>query len=31
MADEVKQLRPWAYIADFKDGMAGVNYGALNR
>jgi hypothetical protein len=29
MADEVKQLRPWAYIENYRDGYAGVNYGAL--
>jgi hypothetical protein len=29
MADEVKQLRPWAYIGNFRDGYAGVAYGLL--
>lgn len=29
MADEVKQLRPWAYVENYRDGYAGVNYGAL--
>jgi hypothetical protein len=29
MADEVEKLRPAAFIADFRDGFAGVNYGAL--
>ena len=29
MADEVKRLRPWAFIPDIGGGYAGVNYGAL--
>lgn len=29
MADEVKELRPQAYIEDFKDGYAGVDYARL--
>lgn len=30
IADEVKELRPWAYVPDYKDGYDGVNYGTLN-
>lgn len=30
MADEVKRLRPWAYIDNFRDGYAGVNYAKLS-
>jgi hypothetical protein len=30
IADEVEKLRPWAYVANFLNGYAGVNYGALN-
>lgn len=29
IADEVEKLRPAAFIPDFRDGYAGVNYGAL--
>jgi hypothetical protein len=29
MADEVKELRPQAYIENYRDGYAGVNYAAL--
>jgi hypothetical protein len=29
MADEVKELRPQAYVANFRAGYAGVNYAAL--
>jgi hypothetical protein len=29
LAHEVKELRPHAYIANFRDGYAGVNYAAL--
>jgi hypothetical protein len=29
IADEVAQLRPWAYVPNFRDGYDGVNYGAL--
>jgi hypothetical protein len=29
IADEVKALRPWAYVENFHNGYAGVNYGAL--
>lgn len=29
MADEVEKLRPWAYIPNFRDGYAGVDYGLL--
>lgn len=29
MADEVKQLRPWAYIDNVRDGYAGVDYAKL--
>lgn len=31
MADEVKTLRPWAYIPNLGGGFAGVDYGRLNR
>lgn len=31
MADEVERLRPWAFIPDFQDGFAGVDYAALDR
>lgn len=31
IADEVKELRPWAYIKDFRDGYDGVNYATLNQ
>jgi hypothetical protein len=31
MADEVARLRPWAFIENFRDGYAGVDYGALER
>lgn len=30
IADEVEKLRPWAFIHDYQNGYAGVNYGALN-
>jgi hypothetical protein len=30
IADEVKALRPWAYVENFRNGFDGVNYGALN-
>lgn len=30
LSTEVKKLRPWAFIANFRDGYDGVNYGALN-
>lgn len=29
MADEVKRLRPWAFIPNFRGELSGVNYGAL--
>jgi hypothetical protein len=29
MAHEVKELRPWAFIPNFKDGFDGVDYGKL--
>ncbi len=29
MADEVKELRPWAYVPNWQGDYAGVNYGAL--
>jgi hypothetical protein len=30
IADEVKALRPWAFVENFRNGFDGVNYGALN-
>lgn len=30
IADEVKEIRPWAYVENYRHGYDGVNYGALN-
>jgi hypothetical protein len=29
IADEVERLRPWAFVPDYRDGYAGVNYATL--
>jgi hypothetical protein len=29
IADEVEKLRPWAFVPNFRNGYAGVNYGTL--